>query len=555
MKEFAPIWICSPLSLLRLYNRPFMNSTAPSKLILDMVHHNPGEARYVSKYQDPEVLAEMGFNGKVFFLFDSPSLAINWESVDPQIFPPGSEGRQWVDEKAASLREEFQKCRAAGVEAYAMGDLVLFPKALIERFGIEESFGDPLDPKTDELLRSMVNQIFTEFPDFAGFVVRIGETYLEDAPHHRGSILNKTDADKTIIPLIQLLREEICVKHGKTLIFRTWVSFDCDLEIYKKVSAAIEPHPKLKIGVKHCEGDFHRSNEFSKVIGEGRHPQVIEVQCAREYEGKGAYPNYIAHGVIEGFEEHAFMPTAKIRSLRDFVERKPVLFAGVWTWSRGGGWEGPFIGNELWCDVNAWVMAQWAGNPAESEESILHRYAVNRLGLAKDQSPLFRRLCLASAEAVVRGRNSTHGDMNPWWTRDAGIAWPVTPKDATARARNLAQKDEAIKLWKEIVDISHRIVWPDEETRKFAIASAEYGLRLFEIYRAIVFLSDAEARDDRSAIVHWLETYDSAWAHYNKLPAEYPEAGTLYTQAHERWFSTETAHLHVTQLKDRQDRK
>ncbi|MFM8715394.1 MAG: hypothetical protein ACKOF3_01200, partial [Spartobacteria bacterium] len=256
-----------------------------------------------------------------------------------------------------------------------------------------------------------------------------------------------------------------------------------------------------------------------------------------------------------GFEEHAFMPTAKIRSLRDFVERKPVLFAGVWTWSRGGGWEGPFIGNELWCDVNAWVMAQWAGNPAESEESILHRYAVNRLGLAKDQSPLFRRLCLASAEAVVRGRNSTHGDMNPWWTRDAGIAWPVTPKDATARARNLAQKDEAIKLWKEIVDISHRIVWPDEETRKFAIASAEYGLRLFEIYRAIVFLSDAEARDDRSAIVHWLETYDSAWAHYNKLPAEYPEAGTLYTQAHERWFSTETAHLHVTQLKDRQDRK
>ena len=532
-----------------------MNSTALSKLILDMVHHNPGEARYVSKYQDPAVLAEMGFNGKVFFLFDSPSLAINWESVDPRIFPPGSEGRQWVDEKAASLREEFQKCRTAGVQAYAMGDLVLFPKTLIERFGIEETFGDPLHPKTDELLRSMVDQIFTEFPDFAGFVVRIGETYLEDAPHHRGSILNKTDADKTIIPLIQLLREEICVKRGKTLLFRSWVSFDCDLEKYKKISAAIEPHPKLMIGVKHCEGDFHRANEFSKVIGEGRHPQVIEVQCAREYEGKGAYPNYIAHGVIEGFEEHAFMPASKIRSLRDFVERKPELFAGVWTWSRGGGWEGPFIGNELWCDVNAWVMAQWAGNPAESEESILHRYAVNRLGLAEDQSPLFHRLCLASAEAVVRGRNSTHGDMNPWWTRDAGIAWPATPKDPTARVRNLAQKDEAITLWKEIVDLSHRIVWPDEETRKFAIASAEYGLRLFGIYRAIVFLSDVEARGDRSALPHLLETYDAAWAHYNKLPAEYPEAGTLYTQAHDRWFSTETAHLHVTKLKDHQERK
>lgn len=530
-----------------------MNSTALSKLILDMVHHNPGEARYVSKYLDPAVLAQMGFNGKVFFLFDSPSLAINWDSVDPRIFPPGSEGRQWVDAKAASLRVEFQKCRASGVEAYAMGDLVLFPKTLIERFGIEKTFGDPLHPKTDELLRSMVDQIFTEFPDFEGFVVRIGETYLEDAPHHLGSILNNADADKTIIPLIQLLREEICVKRGKTLLFRTWVSFDCDLEKYKKISAAIEPHPKLKIGVKHCEGDFHRSNEFSKVIGEGRHPQVIEVQCAREYEGKGAYPNYIAHGVIEGFEEHAFMPAAKIRSLRDFVERKPELFAGVWTWSRGGGWEGPFIGNELWCDVNAWVLAQWAGNPAESEESILHRYAVNRLGLAENQSPLFRRLCLASAEAVVRGRNSTHGDMNPWWTRDAGIAWPATPKDPTARARNLAQKDEAITLWKEIVDLSRRITWPDEETRKFVIASAEYGLRLFGIYRAVVFLSDAEARGDESALAHWLEVYDAAWAHYNKLPADYPEAGTLYTQAHDRWFDwmgVENAHLHITKLRE-----
>ncbi len=524
-----------------------------SKLILDMVHHNPGEARYVSQYLKPTVLAEMGFNGKVFFLFDSPSLAITWESVDPEIFPPGSEGRKWVDAKAASLREDFRKCREAGVDAYAMGDLVLFPKSLIERFGIEETFGDPQHPKTAELLRLMVDQIFTEFPDFSGLVVRIGETYLEDAPHHKGSILNKTDAEKTIIPLIQLLREEICVKRGKKLLFRTWLAFDRDLEKYRTISAAIEPHPLLTIGVKHCEDDFHRTNEFSKVIGEGRHPQVIEVQCAREYEGKGAYPNYIAHGVIEGFEEHMFMPPEKIRSLRDFVERKPELFAGVWTWSRGGGWEGPFIGNELWCDVNTWVMAQWANNPAESEESILHRYAVNRLGLAEDQAPRFRRLCLASAEAVVRGRNSTHGDMDPWWSRDSGIAWPATPADPVARERNLAQKDEAIALWKEIVDLSRTIVWPDEETRKFAIASAEYGLRLFAIYRTIVHLSDAESRNDAADLARWLESYDEAWTHYNALPVEYPEAGTLYTQAHDRWFEwmgIENAHVHITKLRE-----
>ena len=30
----------------------------------------------------------------------------------------------------------------------------------------------------------------------------------------------------------------------------------------------------------------------------------MEVPCQREYEGKGAYLNYVARGVIEGFEKH-----------------------------------------------------------------------------------------------------------------------------------------------------------------------------------------------------------------------------------------------------------
>ena len=43
------------------------------------------------------------------------------------------------------------------------------------------------------------------------------------------------------------------------------------------------------------------------------------------------------HGVIEGFEEHERMPEEQINSIREFVEKKPDLFGGIWTWSRGGG--------------------------------------------------------------------------------------------------------------------------------------------------------------------------------------------------------------------------
>ncbi|MDO7135551.1 hypothetical protein [Algibacter lectus] len=508
-----------------------------SPLILDMVHHNPGEAPYQSAYNDPAVIKEMGYNGKVYFLFESPALAINWESVDPDILPKGSEERQWVDAKAAQIKEMHAKSKAQDMAIYAMSDLVLFPKRLIEKFGIENTFGDPNNALTEKFIRAQINEMFDQFPDLDGLVVRIGETYLHDAPYHQGAIENKKSPEKTIIPLMEILREEICVKRNKQLVFRTWIAFDKNIKDYLEVSDAIEPHDNLVISIKHCEGDFHRSNAFSKVIGQGRHRQIIEVQSAREYEGKGAYPNYIANGVIEGFEEHAWMPEEQINSISEFVGKKPDLYAGIWTWSRGGGWEGPYIKSEMWCDLNAWVMAQWGQNTDKSEAFIFNRYAIERLKLEGEDVAKFRELCLLSAEAVVRGRNSTFRDMNPWWTRDQGIAWPGAVKGEVERKRNLEQKDESVAKWKTIVKLAKSIKWDSEATKNHAIGSSEYGLRLYKIYRIIINIADAEKQGDTKAVKKWIKAYDKAWEHYNKLPQQYPSVATLYTQKYDRHIS------------------
>lgn len=502
-------------------------------LILDMVHHNPGETLYETSYEDPVVLKQMGFNGKVYYLFDSPTLAITWESIDPDILPKGSKEREWVDEKAARIRAQHKACKAKGVSIYAMADLILFPRRLIEKYELQRTFGDPRHPQTQKFLKAQLNEIFAQFPDLDGLVVRIGETYLHDAPFHRGRIKNKHKAEETIIPLAQLLREEVCVKLKKELIFRTWLSFDRDTTSYQKVSNAVEPHSRFTFSIKHCEGDFHRANAFSRIIGMGRHRQMIEVQCAREYEGKGAYPNYICHGVIEGFEEHARMRPEAINSIREFVNKKPELFGGIWTWTRGGGWGGPYIKDELWCDVNAWVMAQWALDTKQSEEAVFNRYAKDRLGLNGDDRKAFRKLCLLSANAVVRGRNSTHGDMDPWWTRDEGIGWPHYTEGADLK-RNLRQKDESVRMWKEIVRLAGSITWPDEKARSHAVGSARYGLHLYEIYRCLVYLDDAERREDKAAMRKWLEGYDDAWDVYNKLPQQYPQLATLYKKEYTR---------------------
>lgn len=520
----------SKLLALGLSLMAVMTAFANERLILDMVHHNPGDTPYDSAYNDPAVIKEMGFNGKVYFLFESPALAINWESVDADILPAGSEERAWVDAKATQIKKMHAACVAQDVDIYAMSDLILFPKRLIEKYGIEKTFGDPKNSQIEKLLRAQINEMFDQFPDFDGLVVRIGETYLQDAPYHKGHIENKTDPEATIIPLMQILREEICVKRDKRLIFRTWRAFDDNAPRYLAVSDAVEPHPNLVISIKHNEGDFFRTKNYSRCIGLGRHPQIIEVQCAREYEGKGAYPNYVANGVIEGFEEHAKMPADKINSLSSFYEKTPELFAGVWTWSRGGGWNGPYIQNEMWCDLNAWVMAQWALDPSQSEEAVFNRYATEQLKLTGDDLAKFRKLCLLSADAVIRGRYSDRGGIQFLWTRDQGIGWPKIHKVAKRQESNLKQKDESIAIWNEIVALAESIEWADEVTREHAISSAYYGLRLYEIYRAIINLSDAEVKQDQAGIQQWIKAYDAAWAVYDKLPDQYPSIASLYTQ-------------------------
>jgi len=499
-------------------------------IIADMVHNNPGETPYTSKFNNPDVLNEMGYNGKTYFIFLSPQLAVNWDKVDPDILPVGSPDRQWVDAKAAQIHTLYGEMKKKGQNVYCMSDLILFPKRLIEKYGMQKTFSDPRDPQTEKYLRILVREMFTQFPELDGIFVRIGETYLHDAPYHKGGIQNQRDADKTIIPLMNILRDEICVKLNKKLIFRTWWSFDISTETYMKVNDAIEPHDNLTISIKHCEGDFHRGNPFSKVLGIGRHKQLVEVQCAREYEGKGAYPDYVANGVINGFEEHAALrKAAKIASIKDLAERFP-LFKGMWTWSRGGGWEGPYIGNELWPELNAYVLSQWGNNTNESEEVIFNRFATEKLKLSTVDAQKFRKLALLSQDAVLRGRRSAkfYNSVDTWWTRDEYISLPKLPKGDTVKTI-LAEKDTAIGMWKDIVILSKEIKFANKKTQSFAEVSSEYGLRLYRIYRALFYLSaikDGLIPDKDTDL--WLKIYDKAWLDYEKLKKEHADCPTLY---------------------------
>jgi hypothetical protein len=501
-------------------------------LIMDMVHHNPGDKLYNSSYNHPDVLAEMGYNSKCFYLFDSPTLAINWDGFDQNILPLNSDDRKWVEAKAHRLDSLYDECKANNIDVYAMCDLILLPKRLISLYNIQDRFGNPQDTLVQRILRYQIEQSFSQFPQLDGLVVRIGETYLQDAPYHQGSIQNKTNAETCIIPLMELLKEVICEKLNKKLVFRTWMSFDEDLSLYNKVSSSVAPHDNLYFGVKHCEGDFHRGSPFSKVLGQGRHKQIVEVQCAREYEGKGAFPNYVARNVIDGFEEHiSRQENGLYWNLRDIYNSG--LLSGVWTWTRGGGWEGPYIKNEIWCDMNAWIMAQWAKNPQSDEDSLFTAYTTRRLGLNDQNAQIIRKIALLSEHATIRGLRSVAYPENVFnmWVRDEYITFPDMPSDKMKAAAILKERDEAVADWDSICVLAQQFNDSRSQLNEVIKVTCEYGKQMYRIFRSVCYLAAIHKKVYDAKARFYIDDYNDAWSELEKLASDYPETcPTLFTR-------------------------
>jgi hypothetical protein len=523
--------------------------------VFDMVHHTPGESPYVSAFTDPAHLARAGYTGQI--LPAPVQGAVTWEKFDPRIFPAGSDTRRWVEAKAAELETQFRHTKAAGLLCLAKGDYIVLPRELVRlhladiaktkpkafEHDVKGEFTPSIhDPRVQNLVRYLIDAIFERFPDLDGIVARVGETYLHDLPYHTGGdpIVNGVESH---VLMINLLREMVCEKHGRRLMYRAWMSgIDVDAAMYDEVSQRIEPHPNLWFSIKHCVGDFHRTHRFSPPLGRGRHPQLIEIQCAREYEGKGAYPNYIAGGVIDGFEEYArLMPAGATRSLRELVDGGTL--AGLWTWARGGGWGGPYIKNEFWCMMNARVLARWANDPSRQDGELIRAFAAEN-GFDDGDQQRIETICRKSAAAVVRGIASVNGGVDTWWTRDeflGGVEDPASPMakavakvQADGRVEEIiAEREEAVRLWRDIETVAGALTTGDEATRSFIRTSCADGRILYDIITAgwtVLLLGDGSDRM-RAA----LRRYDAAWAEYRQLAATHKDCPTLYRDTYCRY--------------------
>jgi hypothetical protein len=93
--------------------------------VLDMVFNNPGEERYVTKYNDPVYLKAQGFTGMVTHWYIN--CAITYDNIDKRIIPKQSAERQWIDAKAAWIEKKLKECEAAGIDVYPFTDFYCVP--------------------------------------------------------------------------------------------------------------------------------------------------------------------------------------------------------------------------------------------------------------------------------------------------------------------------------------------------------------------------------------------------------------------------------------------
>lgn len=518
---------------------------------LNMVHHNPGEPPFITKYTDPTYLKSQGFNGMVPRIY--LPCAITYDSLDPELMPKGSKERQETEAYAEKLDQQIRQAKEAGMPVYPFTDLLIVPKSLQSKYGKELALDGKatdenvlggaklqvsiLQPMAQKVLRVQIREIFKRFPDLDGLTTRFGETYLHEFPDYAGG--SPAGSVNEHIALINLLREEVCVKLNKKLFYRTWDfgNFHTNPDYYLEVTNAIGPHPNLIFSIKHVQADYLRLYPFNPCLGIGKHQQIVEISCnpAGVY-GKNAHPYYIGQGVIDGWEEFAWIKNnGPAKCLCDLLKCPQVV--GIWTWARGDGWAGPYVPNELWIDLNIQVFARFFHEPRRSEEDLFNESAKSRFGVDGKDLKRLRELCLLSAAAIMHGQSSVYVKVSDWWCRDEYLT-AIDLSDVIKAGKVeevMEEKAESVKAWRKIEDMARSIRLRDANDQEFFEVSATYGRIKYEIIEQIwkmqLLAAESEINKKPMDIIEMLSsiaTYDRLWAEWGKLKADHLCCPTLY---------------------------
>jgi hypothetical protein len=340
--------------------------------------------------------------------------------IDADLLPPGSPGRTRTQRNREYLARFCRGARAFGLIPVVGGDEFEYPAEVTDRPYFSElteqgytpeqpaaqSGTGPIfcyvssrlwrlhDAKYDEILRA--------FPEVGAVMVRLGENYthLSGGQYIGNGVYAFDDSalcpacrdipyEDRIARLINRTAKIVCGRYKRLYLHRTWDTefdrFHACPDVYDRIVQRVKPVDGLFFVTKYTIGDFWRRSAMNPTIGRGGPPRMVEFQCAREYEGKGAYPNWLGAEYSRAYQ-----------CIRD---RNVV---GVSNWHRGGGWGGPVPPCDLWNDANWYLVDHLAWQPERDPEALAREWATIRFG--PQAGPRVARLLCLSEQAVEKLR-------------------------------------------------------------------------------------------------------------------------------------------------------
>jgi len=294
-----------------------------------------GAAWWEQVCRDLNVLARQasawGFNAAsiddVAHLADHPG-------IEPEV-------RQRIERYRVEMRRCFTVLKQAGLAVHVTMDVFSATPWLEKSLRIKRQ---PLNLYLAELL----DRFFTDFPEVAGIIVRIGESDGKDVKddfHSRLVIQTPADARRFLQALLPVFE-----KHGRRMIFRTWTvgaypigdlmwHRDTFTQVFEGITS-----PALVVSMKYGESDFFRYLPLNRNFFRTALPKIVELQTRREYEGCGEYPSPVGWM----YEQHA----------RELRQAENVI--GCMVWCHTGGWVPfrriAFLDPEaVWTDLNTFV--------------------------------------------------------------------------------------------------------------------------------------------------------------------------------------------------------
>lgn len=458
-------------------------------MLINMIHDNHGEPPFKTRYRDAGLLRQLGYEAIVIpdalaavpGAYDAAERGIGRRENEP-----GSATQRKPWELAAAIEAEVKAATEQGMRVYFYGDAFLLPLNVVSKrpadFYCEDHSGRlcPGKPAVYEALQDQLEELFERWPAASGLVMRTGEVYPEATPHMVGSPLHAGNCPVCReLPLVERLVRFITAMHAtviegsrKTYVHRAWMpavpglpNMHDDPAMYREVSERLPASAELRFSFKFTRGDFRAAGGGTVfnpcLLADGRR-KWIEFQCEREYEGKGALPNY------QGPAWWDFLG----QLTRGIDGNGSLDRFDLWGWARGGGWGGPYVQREEWIDVNVQALGVLNRMPEADPAEMAQAWAAAAFGVAESSppAPAIAELLMLSAPVIrkllyVSALSGKAGGEMAWVKDDVLDVEAVYA--AAVRAVETGVAAAAIQEKREALEGVDRI------TRLFDIASPE----------------------------------------------------------------------------------